>query len=295
MLLIIPTGLSTAYAGHGSGGGGGGSGCAGDCIPPTLGIDKAGTTRVNGGLSINSASFDVEMFSQTIPNQILEINKKAVVTLKIFENQGAQNIIHAELHFAPYEKFIDGVWIEESTAHLVWHDEYGEESIGVYDEQNILQNVKITTENQDGFKIIIFEFEPTKILDNNTIMTNIWDENRNSVTNYFENAISIIERDKIEPILENNSTVLPNWIKNTAGWWTNGEVEDDSFIRGIQFLIKNDLILVEIPETTEQNNSDEEIPDWIKNSAKWWSEGLISETQFVSGLQFLINNGIISV
>ena len=31
---------------------------------------------------------------------------------------------------------------------------------------------------------------------------------------------------------------LPQWLKNNAGWWAKGEIDDDSFVQGIQFLIK---------------------------------------------------------
>ena len=37
------------------------------------------------------------------------------------------------------------------------------------------------------------------------------------------------------------------------------------------------------------------IPDWVKNNAKWWSEGQIGETDYVSSLQYLINQGIIQI
>jgi len=37
------------------------------------------------------------------------------------------------------------------------------------------------------------------------------------------------------------------------------------------------------------------IPDWIRNNALWWSEGGINDSDFVSGLQFLIKEGIMQV
>jgi len=37
------------------------------------------------------------------------------------------------------------------------------------------------------------------------------------------------------------------------------------------------------------------VPGWIKNNAKWWSEGLISESDFVQGIQYLIKEEIIKV
>jgi len=40
---------------------------------------------------------------------------------------------------------------------------------------------------------------------------------------------------------------------------------------------------------------DSVIPDWIKNNAKWWSEGSISDADYIESLEYLINNGIIDV
>ncbi len=37
------------------------------------------------------------------------------------------------------------------------------------------------------------------------------------------------------------------------------------------------------------------IPDWIKNNAKWWSEGGIGDADFITGIQFLIKNDIMKV
>ena len=34
-----------------------------------------------------------------------------------------------------------------------------------------------------------------------------------------------------------------------------------------------------------------EIPDWVKNNAKWWSTSQISDTDFVKGLQYLLQKG----
>ena len=37
------------------------------------------------------------------------------------------------------------------------------------------------------------------------------------------------------------------------------------------------------------------IPDWIKQNAKWWADGLISDDDYIAALQFLIKEGIIIV
>ena len=37
------------------------------------------------------------------------------------------------------------------------------------------------------------------------------------------------------------------------------------------------------------------IPDWIRNNAMWWADGVISEAEFVAGLQYLIAEDILKV
>jgi len=38
------------------------------------------------------------------------------------------------------------------------------------------------------------------------------------------------------------SNEIPSWIKNNAGWWADGSIDDNSFIQGIQFLVKEGII-----------------------------------------------------
>jgi hypothetical protein len=41
--------------------------------------------------------------------------------------------------------------------------------------------------------------------------------------------------------------------------------------------------------------SDAVIPDWVKNTAKWWAEDSISEDDYVKSLEYLILNGVIDI
>ncbi|QLH10509.1 phosphate ABC transporter substrate-binding protein PstS [Nitrosarchaeum sp. AC2] len=46
-------------------------------------------------------------------------------------------------------------------------------------------------------------------------------------------------------------------------------------------------------KTTETKNS--AIPDWIRNNAKWWADGMITDEDYIKGLQYLIKEGILKV
>ena len=42
--------------------------------------------------------------------------------------------------------------------------------------------------------------------------------------------------------LDSQSKQLPTWIKNNAGWWADGSIDDETFIQGIEYLVKNSII-----------------------------------------------------
>ncbi|AFS81634.1 hypothetical protein NKOR_08915 [Candidatus Nitrosopumilus koreensis AR1] len=87
---------------------------------------------------------------------------------------------------------------------------------------------------------------------------------------------------------------IPAWIKNNAGWWADGQIDDNSFVQGIQYLIKEDIL--KIPPTSQgQGSGSNEIPAWIKNNAGWWAEGAIDDSSFIQGIQFLIKEGIMRI
>jgi len=92
---------------------------------------------------------------------------------------------------------------------------------------------------------------------------------------------------------KNSSNIIPYWIKNNAGWWSDGMIDDGSFVSGIQWLISNGVM--NIPPTEQGTGSDDVIPSWIKNNAGWWADGQIDDSSFVTGLQWLISNGIMKI
>jgi len=99
----------------------------------------------------------------------------------------------------------------------------------------------------------------------------------------------------LDPILRSKTyeKKVPDWIKNNARWWAEGTISDTEFVSGIQFLVKEEILIV--PQTSVSAEQQEIIPDWIKNNARWWAEGAISEDDFLNGIQYLIKVGIVSV
>ena len=97
-----------------------------------------------------------------------------------------------------------------------------------------------------------------------------------------------------------SAQLIPDWVKNTAGWWANDEISEKEFLTGIEYLINNNNIFLNfIPcndEIESQTTSSAKmVPDWVKNNAKWWSEDLIEDTDFINGIEYLIKSKIIII
>jgi len=74
-------------------------------------------------------------------------------------------------------------------------------------------------------------------------------------------------------------------------------VVDESIVNGTYTVfanyrdIKSHEIAVDIQY--EGNDDQSKIPQWIKNSVKWWAEDKINEHDFILGIQYLIRQGIL--
>ena len=46
------------------------------------------------------------------------------------------------------------------------------------------------------------------------------------------------------PITISDTSEIPIWIKNNAGWWADGSIDDSSFVLGIQFLVQEGFMKI---------------------------------------------------
>ena len=101
---------------------------------------------------------------------------------------------------------------------------------------------------------------------------------------------------KIDPKLRSQKSSdkqVPMWVKNNAGWWSDGTISESEFLSAISFLIKDEII--KVPINNVSSKSSDSVPDWVKNNAGWWADGTISDGEFVNAIQYLIKSGFLSV
>jgi hypothetical protein len=131
----------------------------------------------------------------------------------------------------------------------------------------------------------------------NVVEFDVPDDITGVMTLQFENLNGSDLADAVLPVVVDRVSIeasIPVWVKNNAGWWAEGQIDDSSFLQGIQYLIQEGIMIIPPTETTEDSES-QEVPSWIKNNAGWWAEGQIDDETFVSGIQYLIKVGVIKV
>ena len=63
------------------------------------------------------------------------------------------------------------------------------------------------------------------------------------------NKLANVEFPLVVNRIDSAEVKIPAWIKNNAGWWADGQIPDSTFVQGIQFLIKEGIIIIEQERT----------------------------------------------
>ncbi len=77
-------------------------------------------------------------------------------------------------------------------------------------------------------------------------------------------------------------------IKAAAKIWCDGNASGASYVKILQNLAASKFV-------TAKSGSGTQIPLWFKNTACWWSDGKISDSDFISGIQFLLDKGLLKI
>jgi len=48
-----------------------------------------------------------------------------------------------------------------------------------------------------------------------------------------------------------------------------------------------------LPES--ETSTEENIPEWVRNNAGWWADGILPDEDFINGIKFLVEQRIIQV
>ncbi len=131
----------------------------------------------------------------------------------------------------------------------IWVRKYGE-----YGEQKVAE---VTPRSNDGK--YSYDLQLTS-KDNGTFIVSVMYRGYQSETtfNYTTPSQSTVPQSSSSvsqtPL---QSNIIPQWVRNNANWWANGQISDSDFIKGLQYLIDNNIL--RISNQDELNKLKEEI------------------------------------
>ena len=122
-----------------------------------------------------------------------------------------------------------------------------------------------------------------------------------SIKNALDGAIlssQLAEKSNVSYEVQNklkNKLDIPPWIKSNAKGWSNDATTTTEFLRAIEFLINQRILIVPDAAQSLSKSTNSGIPFWVKNNALWWTNDVIDDSDFISSIQYLISQGIIQI
>ena len=110
------------------------------------------------------------------------------------------------------------------------------------------------------------------------------------------------QQQEIKPEL--SDIVIPEWIRQMVKFYADGDISDQEFVAAIEHLIK--LGVIKSPRLSIVDQDEEHmqqvmgvqkeviVPTWIQTNARWYADGAISGSEFVGGIEYMVEEEIIS-
>ncbi|MGQ0638452.1 MAG: hypothetical protein ACT4N1_03740 [Nitrososphaerota archaeon] len=242
-----------------------------------------------GGILESQAKLD------QVSTRIIQTKEPLILKLHLHDDGGYSTIQHVALYTNLHGLIRE---IENSDTSIIYERN---KPVQITDPNGLFANVTIATSKIENNLELVFNMTFAKPMEPSDIIIRSWDNDGNSRDSRMRNALQVVLSDveqneniSVPPTQEQTASVkIPEWIKTSANWWSEGKIGDSDFVQGIQYLIKEGIITM--PETESGSGSSQQIPLWIKNNAGWWAEGLISDDDFITAIQWLITDGIMKV
>jgi len=229
---------------------------------------------------------------------VVKTGDTQVFRFDLYEDGGINNLEHVSI----YLNLRGEDAVEDSDTFVRW---VKNKPLEVNDPNGFFADVDFNVLQKDTAYNLVLNFKVifAKPMETSHIVLRTWDLDRWSSDLKLVDALKVVEPGILETeestpeavLIEAETQHIPIWVRNNANWWAENQIDDSDFVAGMQYLI--DKKIMKIPETQVASDSSGEtfMPDWIKNNAGWWSEGLITDDDFVQGMQWLVANGIMRV
>jgi len=271
-------------------------------------LEPISDSEIEMPITIDGKGYPITGRSNTITTNIVYSGEPVPLKLVYYET----DLVHVGL-YTNLRDANDKIY--DSDTYIIYNKD---KPIEIVDPNGYFSDVDLTVNKVGAVKYEVnFDITFAKPMEKSDIILRAWDFGLSSADIAIEDAWEVVEPSDLvkqeetpetdllaEEVIETEPSVIesemgpkkiPVWIKNNAKWWAEGQIRDSDFIAGVEYLIEQEIIDVLETEPSEDVADLEEIPEWVKSNAGWWAQGLISDDDFVWGIEFLIEKGIINV
>lgn len=102
-----------------------------------------------------------------------------------------------------------------------------------------------------------------------------------------------------------NDIIIPEWIRQMVKFYAEGDISDQEFAAALEHLIK--IGTIKSPRLSIVDDEEEHmqkvmgtqkkvvVPGWIQNNARFFADGAIGASDFIGGVEYMIEEEIISL
>lgn len=250
-------------------------------------------------LSIQDTNYAYDDFSA---KKTTTLNTGEPIQIKILasDDGGGSDIkrisLYMNLHGTNRELF------QSNTA--ISYNNYGEPTMRNF--EGIFDTVNVSVTPNGLKQYVTFDITFAKEMPLSDIIIQAVDEVNNSMQIRAVQAIQVtnpnIITEGLGQIITNENIesppeIIPNWIKQRTKAWTTDSTSDEGFAQGLTGMINENILKIPNYRITAKDSSNIsfEIPTYLKHNAKLWTNGIISESEFIDSLQYLLDNHHITI
>lgn len=252
----------------GGGGGGGGISRAGLVVNVVAGLSLFGGGGSSGGNSppsFGTSSFAIIEGDQEGFGGIINDNDTKTLDETKIIKVGQKSTLRFDFtegggignieHIGLYTNIRDGQKRQDSDAYI-YYDPLKLPQLTIHDPNGIFSEVSFDLLKKDATHFVLkFDIIFAKTMATSDIILESWNLKKWSTINKIPNAIEVISSGIIQE--EQSEPIVETFVEDVI--------------------------------------NDQVIPVWVKSNAKWWSEDEIDNEDFISGIEYLVNEGIIKV
>ena len=256
-----------------------------DCEAPT--VSKSG-----GSIAINNAALDTSSRYNDADTTSSKVGQMVTVKANIYDEQA---IYKSNIYFD-----FTGTSPDWNDANAAIKYTVSNGDIEIIDNNDIF-SADVQANQAGDILELQFKIMFTSPMDTSHLAIQNIDDSTNYQLLYFKDALQVTgtptqtSLDDVEgEVTQTATATVPGWVKNTAGWWASGAITEGEFVKGVEFLIKEQIIDTDA-QTASSEGTGTSVPDWVKNTAGWWADGAISEGEFVNAIEHLVKTGTIII